>query len=170
MERSRVTRYVRIAISALSLTVCVLLIALWVRSNWRFDERHFRAPVGEYRYWITVRSFDNRVQTTAYRVRIITQNQRKSASRRRSLTFEQWVAVERRQIARGMSPRESILGFSYHPLTAGFDAIQPHWFFVLTSASIAASPWIRWRFSLRTLLIATSLVAVVMGLVIYVAR
>src|SRR5687768_15918498 len=35
MERSRITRYLRIAVTALSLTVCVLLIALWVRSYWR---------------------------------------------------------------------------------------------------------------------------------------
>jgi hypothetical protein len=38
MERSRVTRYIRIAISAMSLTACVLLIALWVRSYTLRDE------------------------------------------------------------------------------------------------------------------------------------
>ena len=37
MERSRVTRYLRIAVTALCLTVCVLLVALWVRSYWRMD-------------------------------------------------------------------------------------------------------------------------------------
>jgi len=35
-----------------------------------------------------------------------------------------------------------------------------------------ATPWTKWsrRFSLRTLLIATTLIAVVLGLVVYVAR
>ena len=39
-------------------------------------------------------------------------------------------------------------------------------------AALAAAPWIRWsrRFSLRTLLIATTLVAVVLGLIVYAAR
>src|SRR5688572_8124346 len=32
MERARAFRYLRIAVTALSLTACVLLIALWVRS------------------------------------------------------------------------------------------------------------------------------------------
>src|SRR4051812_25759238 len=43
----------------------------------------------------------------------------------------------------------------------------PHWFCVIAFTSIAATPWIRWRFSLRTLLIATTLVAVMLGLVVY---
>ena len=39
---------------------------------------------------------------------------------------------------------------------------------VLVSATIAAAPWIRWskRFTLRTLLIATTLVAVVLGVIV----
>ena len=43
----------------------------------------------------------------------------------------------------------------------------PHWFAVAVFATLAGVPWIhlRSRFSLRTLLIATTLVAVVLGLV-----
>ena len=39
-------------------------------------------------------------------------------------------------------------------------------------AIVAAAPWIRWskRFSVRTLLIATTLVAVLLGLVVYATR
>ncbi len=46
----------------------------------------------------------------------------------------------------------------------------PYWFAMLVPVALAAVPWIRWRFSLRTLLIATTLVAVVLGLIVYVAR
>ena len=59
-----------------------------------------------------------------------------------------------------------------------------YWFWIATSelpfgywflriaALFAAAPWMRclWRFSLRTLLIATTLVAVVLGLIVYVSR
>jgi hypothetical protein len=34
---------------------------------------------------------------------------------------------------------------------------------------LSAMPWIRWRFSLRTLLIATTLVAILLGLIVYAA-
>ena len=46
------------------------------------------------------------------------------------------------------------------------------WFPVLLSIMLAVAPWIRLskRFSLRTLLIATTLVAVVLGLVVWAAR
>jgi hypothetical protein len=46
----------------------------------------------------------------------------------------------------------------------------PHWFVVLLFTTLAAAPWlfkICWRFSLRTLLIATTLVAVVLGLIVW---
>jgi hypothetical protein len=51
----------------------------------------------------------------------------------------------------------------------------PLWFLVALSASLAPLPWLRWdrrskRYSLRTLLIATTLVAVVLGLVVWAAR
>ena len=49
----------------------------------------------------------------------------------------------------------------------------PFWLLVLLSASFAVVPWIRQisrRFSLRTLLIATTLVAVVLGAIVYTTR
>ena len=44
----------------------------------------------------------------------------------------------------------------------------PYWLLILVSTTLAAAPWIEWprRFSLRTLLIATTLVAVALGLVV----
>jgi hypothetical protein len=54
-----------------------------------------------------------------------------------------------------------------------FNVATPHWSLFLLSTILAASPWIRqspWRFSLRTLLIATTLVAVVLGLIVWATR
>jgi hypothetical protein len=50
--------------------------------------------------------------------------------------------------------------------------VVPLWFLSLLTGIVAATPWINWskRFSLRTLLIATTLVAVVLGLIVYVVR
>jgi hypothetical protein len=49
----------------------------------------------------------------------------------------------------------------------------PTWSVMLPFAATAVLPWIRhfkWRFSLRTLLIATTVVALVLGLIIYATR
>jgi hypothetical protein len=48
----------------------------------------------------------------------------------------------------------------------------PAWFLVSLVAATTALPWRpwRWRFSLRTLLIATTLVAVVLGLAVWAAN
>ena len=48
-----------------------------------------------------------------------------------------------------------------------------HQTFLLVAVLLTAAPWLRslrWRFSLRTLLIATTLVAVVLGLIVAVLR
>jgi hypothetical protein len=45
----------------------------------------------------------------------------------------------------------------------------PYWSLVLVSAALAIGPWLRYRFSLRTLLIATTLAAVVLGLIVWAA-
>jgi hypothetical protein len=46
----------------------------------------------------------------------------------------------------------------------------PIWIVLLVVSAIAGVPWLRFRFSLRTLLIATTLVAVVLGLIVWAAR
>jgi hypothetical protein len=43
----------------------------------------------------------------------------------------------------------------------------PYWFIVSAVAAMAYAPWISRRFSLRTMLIATTLVAVVLGLAVW---
>jgi hypothetical protein len=48
----------------------------------------------------------------------------------------------------------------------------PHWFPALSLAAMAALPWLRspTRYSLRTLLVAMTLIAVVLGLVVWATR
>ena len=66
------------------------------------------------------------------------------------------------------------LGFGRaNPKAGASITIVPFWFpmFLFATGGVAAAaPWIKWRFSVRTLIIATTLVAVVLGIVVYVAR
>jgi hypothetical protein len=62
--------------------------------------------------------------------------------------------------------------FSYFDYTAkGFISLElPYWVWLLVATILAAAPWLRFRYSLRTLLIATTLVGVVLGLAGLAAR
>ena len=46
----------------------------------------------------------------------------------------------------------------------------PYWLLLMMPLAISAVTWLPWRFSLRTLLIATTLVAVLLGIVIWAAK
>jgi hypothetical protein len=150
MERSSVTRYLRIAVTALSLTACVPLIALWVRSYSRLDYiQGLRGNVGEFH-----------IGSERGRVGCIWPTSPLSI-----LNVERW------QFGSESPDRTTfpgVLGFYYGDLVLGLSGIiLPYWFIVLMPAATAISPWLPWsrRFSLRTLLIATTLVAVALGIV-----
>jgi hypothetical protein len=68
--------------------------------------------------------------------------------------------------------KSGILGFAYCHDGAVTALIAPHWLPALLFSAFAVIPWISssWRFSLRALLIATTLVAVVLGLAVFVYR
>jgi hypothetical protein len=52
----------------------------------------------------------------------------------------------------------------------GLGKIFPQWPAIVLAVILSAVPWLHYRFSLRTLLVATTLVAVVLGLVCYTVR
>jgi hypothetical protein len=62
------------------------------------------------------------------------------------------------------------LGFYITSGWSRFGLVLPHWFPVLLTALLATVPWLRWRFSLRTLLIAITLVAVGLGVIVAFGR
>jgi hypothetical protein len=49
-------------------------------------------------------------------------------------------------------------GFRYKQIEGGANITVPHWFAAILTCALSAIPWIHWskRFSLRTLLIATT--------------
>jgi hypothetical protein len=62
-------------------------------------------------------------------------------------------------------------GFAFARMSLGNVFICPFWFPVVLVISLAAVPWIHWsrRFSLRSLLIVTTLIAIVLGLAVFAA-
>jgi hypothetical protein len=68
------------------------------------------------------------------------------------------------------------LGFTYYQesIKGGRSTVisVPHWFALLSCIPVGAVSWAHWsnRFSLRALLIATTLVAVVLGLIMWMSQ
>jgi hypothetical protein len=48
--------------------------------------------------------------------------------------------------------------------------LLPTWMVFVLFVTLGAAPWIRWRFGLRTLLIATTLIGLLLGLIIATTR
>jgi hypothetical protein len=145
-------RKLRIAWSVLCGIACVLLIVLWVRSYWRHDI----LLLGEGR---ALASCLGTVHTCVVSIGPALEHQ--------------WVLTGS-QLRKPNYQEYSFsflgIGFSSAPFWPG--VIIPDWLPTLLAAGLVAVPWLHWsgRFSLRTLLIATTLVAVVLGLIVWLSR
>jgi hypothetical protein len=148
----RFLRYLRIAFSATCAIACVLLIVLWARSYWWSDG--FKGPVlGRYTMG---ESWEGQLFASVLPAGPATEFQ-----------FDSYALSD----IEGPIVPEHVFFVGREGAAVG--VFVPHWFSVSLSATLAVLLWIhklKRRFSLRTLLIATTLVAVVLGLVVYVTR
>jgi hypothetical protein len=160
-------RKLRIAWSAVWGIFCVLLIALWIRSYQhvnnpktkiysRGDEFAYLDP--QERLW-RVTSWKGAIQLSV-------------TNRDPIWQFEPTAPPLGGGWTTSMA-QPQLLGFGYVQKGRSSSVVLPVWFPLFFCVTLVAVPWIpkfRWKFSLRTLLIATTLVAVVLGLVIYLAK
>lgn len=137
--------------SIVCLVVCVALISLWVRS-YTWDD-YVSAPIPIVRGLI-IRSIPSRLdielldhsvpwQVTTYSLDDL------ATQGLTPIPFTGW-------------------GFGFYLNQQALGVSLPFWFLVTISATLSAVtfPWklLSWRFSLRTMLIATTLIAVVLGM------
>jgi hypothetical protein len=155
MDRPRLIRGLRIAWSVAWGILCVLLIVFWVRSYGWFDSISVSFN-GRHTYWLG--SIAGEIRHT-----------KMATSRPHGLQWRTSDDPVSETLRREVLPNWSVLGFrSFNsPNGRGTSLTIPHWFPVVILAALAAAPWLRWTFSLRTLLIATTLIAVVLGLVVW---
>jgi hypothetical protein len=159
-------RKLRIAFSGVCGVLCVLLIALWVRSYSGWEDGLYG------RDWP-----DPSVSGQESSIRI--------GSRRGTLYL--WLGPRadlaihggeglQWQVDGSEDARYPCSNFQCHLSNVNSPIVREHstficapiWSVVLVATAISATPWIQWskRFSLRTLLIAMTLVAVVLGLIV----
>ena len=155
-------RKLRIAWSVGCGIACVLLIVLWVRSYWWVDSVSKRVSATT---WITGWSLEGGI------LWMLESNPNDSRP-------AGW-NIDKARIEEFNNMMDGNPYYQPHPFGSpllrrfAFDSKKgeiPYWFSASLVASLAALPWLRKRYSMRTLLIATTLVAVVLGLIVYATR
>src|SRR5262245_22850594 len=138
-------RKLRIAWSMVWGVVAVLLIVLWVRSYSWDDCGSVHIPLMN---WLGFRS--NNGAETVY-INII-----------QSFQFE-LVSHPANHLLDSVPNYHGFGILHYSPSLA---VRVPHWLSVLFVSALGTLPWLRCRFTLRTLLVATTLIAIVLGLIV----
>jgi hypothetical protein len=153
-------RKLRIAFSAVCGIVCLLLIVLWVRSYVWIEVMTLPAIWGT---TIEIGSFKGAFAVGAEQDGVQWEVERYSAKE-----WEQFVTS-----VGPVAPLPSTVWGGIYKTPAATTIFLPYWLLAIAFAACAASPWrqqLSFRFSLRTLLIAMTLVAVVLGLMVWAAR
>jgi hypothetical protein len=151
-------RKLRIAWSVGCGVACVLLIVLWLRSYRTFD------AIG----WPVTSRMNFQLQSGIGSWHINATEQGRPITSLELQSVDIPDGEEIRTALRNLAPSGFALRYSYNSCFICF----PQWLPVLIMAAIgaAAAPLIRCRFSLRTLLIATTLTSMVLGMAAYAAR
>jgi hypothetical protein len=165
MDCSRSFRFLRIAVTALCLTACVLLVALWVRSHRYRDSLDL---YGGGSRMLRVVSWEGVVLFAPW---VFGSGSKPEAGFSHSALSNAQLEALHAQVGRPPKKKWHAWKYSKHNYPGGSterDLFLPHWFLVAVVGSIGAIPWIinARRYSLRTLLITTTLVAVVLGMII----
>jgi hypothetical protein len=147
-------RYLRIVFSAICGIACVLLVVLWVRSL-RAEDRLTGHFSGSQRF----RLYSSRGCLVWYVPG--TPGQPNSYLWGSDFGSKFWLEKSDPRIA-------SVPRIHHHPQESW--VTLPHWLLVGVCATFAVVPWIHWRFSLRTLLIAITLIGLILGTIITKTR
>lgn len=142
---TRFLRYLRIAFSATCLIACVLLCVLWVRSYSYYDQ-------------VSIPISANRIVGCGSKSGTF------AISTTNDPMMVKWVGGKCKRLTVEIEEIKSVINYK-PPGVKKFRLIFPYVVVMPASIICAAAPWIHWtkRFSLRTMLITTTLVAVVLG-------
>ena len=157
MQRDKIVRILRVAWSIVFGILSVLLIGLWVRSYWVLDFVHeqdtqlVQTTIGSEVGKIYLAHFD---AVIGYK-----------GSPQNISGPHGWEFVSRQPVADNRLPH-----FVWKRDASGVYFSLSHWSIAIFAALIGALPWLRLQFSLRTLLIAITLIAVVLGLVVWAMK
>jgi len=167
-------RKLRIAWSVGCAIACVLLIVLWVRSYWQYQMLLVRLNTSSD---LQILSYRGKVATiiSPPKIDFLVVRSFRMAPRAAYTSNDSWEwlhgSVESRLGGELQDNFEADRGNPFDSLKSERTTIiTPHWFLVLISTAVAIVPWLPLRFSLRTLLIATTLIAILLCLIVWSIR
>jgi hypothetical protein len=138
-------RTLRIVVTVLGLAACVLLVVLWKRSIWLHEAVY--AAISPTHAVVASSGFS---KVHLYAI---------PTSRLSGLP--QYGNVQTCLFCCSSRLRTAVL---YNDAPRGLQIAMPHWFALIVAATTATAPWLSWRFSLRTMLIGMTLLAVLLGI------
>ena len=144
-------RYLRIAFSAVCVVACVLLLVFWVRSYWGRKTVEFLVTSADRYYLHSLKGTVVLEKSPRYFIGFELQRMYEESD------FDHLATNTGIRIWRDSRGGVYALSVSY-------------WLLELVTILAAVAPWVRWRFGLRTLLIATTLIAEVLGAIGYAVR
>jgi hypothetical protein len=153
-------RKLRIAWSVLCGIVCLLLIILWVRSYGQDEHVQFQFVYPQLFAHSVQGLFCIGVSSNSFADHVFYLNGQSNATNE----------VRARDLRAEYFQYTNAGGFGVLRSPQSFVILAPHWIYVALAGGLAASPWIPSRFSLRTLLIATTLLALILGTIIATTR
>jgi hypothetical protein len=163
-------RYLYVALTSIFALASLLLLVACVLSYWRFDQLIIRTAA------------NNHLGLTSFQGRFVVGWSNAPELRyafvqpweRRSFRTRDWNAALSGPVAffpQSVTPYASTIPlprFNRNPVintpgTNHRELVLPYWIILLFTIAAATSPWLPWRFSLRTLLIAITLLALLLG-------
>lgn len=147
-------RKLRIGFAATCVLTCVLLVVSWVRSDtwgeaYAWDVGQVYCSASYLRGVIVLHAIDARHRgdlTTGY----------------------SWGPAPRQRLDKTFPTY--FYGFYFRKAPEGLSLVVPMWFLIVVGFGCAVAPWFAWRFSIRTLLMATTVIAVVLGIAVWLSK
>ena len=152
-------RKLRIAWSATWGVVAMLLCVMWVRSYWRNDMLSISREATVISLWGDMSLCSQEPKGRLMPWSIVSER------------IEGTAWEHEKHVTESLLRSGAMFRKGFYISHNGRSAVAiPHWLLAIAAAAITPLPWVPFRFSLRTLLIATTLVAVGMGLIVWAAR
>ena len=141
-------RKLQIAWTAVCGILCLLLMVLWVRSYWQWDTLQYEDLS------------ESREVTSQNGILLVDKIYQKRKGR-------WWFGSDPAEFPADLKSQLSIYWYDGNGDLLGPAVTIPHWLIVLSLVGLGIAPWTLRRYSLRTLLVFTTGIAALLGILVY---
>jgi hypothetical protein len=157
MQRRQVVRLIRVSTTVACLSLAAVVMALWLRNFWVADVIWTPLPAASQ---LTIASADGQIE-----LGISYPSGQRAKLPETTWGWQTYTASQNRAV-KVVVPWKTVI--RYRRVWGGAVIVLPHWLVFLVPLLVSVVPWIRWsrRFTIRTMLVVTTLVAVVLAMAV----